>query len=93
MTPEKQTTLPEPVKTELFGDIPVRVGQYKDRPVMPVADITTALGYGRGNISRLLKRNEALFIPYKGVITMETPGGRQELVCLTEEGLSRYLSN
>jgi len=91
MTPEKQTTLPEPVKIELFGEIPVRVGYYKERPVMPVADITTALGYGRGNISRLLKRNEALFIPYKGVIVMETPGGKQELVCLTEEGVIALL--
>jgi len=34
-----------------------------------------------------LKRNAELFEPYKGLVQMTTPGGIQDLVCLSEEGV------
>lgn len=82
MTPDTQL-----VKTELFDDIPVRIVDVNGIPMIPVADIVSALGYDRGNISRLMKRNTDLFSPYKGVVNLTTPGGQQEMTCLNETGI------
>lgn len=79
------------VKTELFHDIPVRIVDVDGIPMIPVADIVTALGYDRGNISRLMKRNNDLFTPYKGIVNLTTPGGIQEMVCLDDTGVVALL--
>jgi hypothetical protein len=79
------------VKTELFHDIPVRIVEVDGIPMIPVTDIVTALGYDRGNISRLMKRNKDLFTPYKGVVNITTPGGMQEMICLDDTGVVALL--
>jgi prophage antirepressor-like protein len=86
MTPDTQL-----LKTELFHDIPVRIVDVDGIPMIPVADIVTALGYDRGNISRLMKRNADLFSPYKGVVNLTTPGGIQEMTCLDDTGVVALL--
>ena len=75
------------ISTETFYDIPVRVVHHEGTPMIPLVDIAMALNYDRGNMTRLLKRNAELFEPYKGLVQMTTPGGIQELVCLSEEGV------
>ena len=77
----------KPISTETFYDIPVRVVHHEGTPMIPLVDIAAALNYDRGNMTRLLKRNAELFEPYKGLVQMTTPGGIQELVCLSEEGV------
>jgi hypothetical protein len=79
------------VKTELFHDIPVRIVDVDGTPMIPVTDIVTALGYDRGNISRLMKRNADLFTPYKGLVNITTPGGVQEMICLDDTGVVALL--
>ena len=82
MTPQTQL-----IKTETFKDIPVRIVDHNGVNRIPVVDIVNALDYDRSNITRLMKRNEELFSPYKGVVRMTTPGGDQDLVCLSETGI------
>src|SRR5574343_1341735 len=75
------------VLTETFYDIPVRIVHHEGTPMIPLVDIAAALNYDRGNMTKLLKRNAELFEPYKGMVKSTTPGGIQELVCLSEEGV------
>ncbi len=82
MTPQTQL-----IKTETFKDIPVRIVDHNGINRIPIVDIVAALDYDRSNITRLMKRNEELFSPYKGIVRMTTPGGDQDLVCLSETGI------
>lgn len=81
----------EIIKVETFQDIPVRIVNHEGRDMIPVVDIATALKLDRSNLTKLLKRNEKLFDGHKGVVKFTTPGGVQELVCLTQFGTTGLL--
>jgi hypothetical protein len=94
MTPVKQsleTATPENITLETFHNITVRKIIQNGRGMIPVLDITNATSLDRGNISRLLKRNEKFFREYQGVVRITTPGGVQSLTCLTRDGIMGLL--
>jgi len=84
-------TAQEVITLEQFRDIPIRCVIADGKPMIPVVDIANAVQMDRGNMSKLLKRNERLFDEYKGVVDITTPGGVQSLVCLTRDGVMGLL--
>lgn len=76
---------------EQFRDIPVRCVTIGGKHMIPVVDIANAISMDRSNMSKLLKRNEQFFEDYKGVVNTTTPGGVQQLVCLTRDGVMGLL--
>ena len=71
---------------ENFQGIPVRIVSPERGDMIPVVDIARALGMNRGNLSRLLKKQQAYFKEHTGIVKLTTPKGAQDLVCITEFG-------
>lgn len=86
-----ETTTPENITLETFHNITVRKVIQNGRGMIPVLDITNATSLDRGNVSRLLKRNEKFFKEYQGIVKITTPGGVQSLTCLTRDGIMGLL--
>lgn len=79
------------VKAEVFQGMPVRLIWKDGVPVIPLVDISDAIGYDRSNLNHLLKRNDAVFEGMKMVVVMTTISGPKEHVCLTRDGVIALL--
>ena len=75
------------ISTETFHDIPVRIVRHSKGAMFPVADIAAGLGFERFVLTNMMSRNQEAFEDYKGVFRMKTPGGVQEMVGLTRDGV------
>ncbi|MGN9782827.1 phage antirepressor KilAC domain-containing protein [Nonomuraea sp. ZG12] len=80
--------MPSEVKIFKDAQVDVRVLKEGDTFVIAIADLAKAWGYKHTpHLSRLLEGEDE-----KGVREVDTPGGRQKLVVVTEKGLNRLVS-
>jgi hypothetical protein len=56
-------------------------------PVIPVIDVADMIGYSRGSITKAIKEHEGKMSPCKTFITLPTPGGPQQFLCLNRIGI------
>ena len=75
------------ITTETFQDIPVRIVQHEKDRLIPLVDIARAIGYDRKSIRLHIDREPALFEGMEGRVVTLTPGGQQEVRCLTRDGV------
>jgi len=76
------------VINELFDGNEIRIFNKNGTPMMPLVDIAKTIGYDRSTIRRVIENNSTFFEDgFKGVVAMTTPGGVQELICLTRDGV------
>ena len=69
-----------------YNSVVVRTAGTAEEPMFCLRDICTVLGIQRtGNVS------SALADKFKGVVLINTPSGRQNMVCVTEAGLYKVL--
>ena len=77
------------ITTETFHEIPVRIVQGENCPMIPLVDVAKGLGYNTQTITRLYERNEELLKKYSQTAIMTT--GDQvapvSLVCLSRDGI------
>ncbi len=72
--------------TFIYGSTVVRTAGSAEQPLFCLKDICTVLGIQRtGNVSRALPEK------FKGVVSINTLGGTQNMVCVTEPGLYKVL--
>jgi prophage antirepressor-like protein len=83
------------VRVVMVNDPPVTVRGYstfiKERPWFVCKDVATALDYKTGSRSptTLFKHIPE---PWKKLISIQTPGGNQGLLCVNEQGLYFFLN-
>lgn len=77
----------ELVTTETFQEIPVRIVQGEKDRMIPLVDIARAVGYDDRVLRLHIDREPALFEGMEGRIVTMTPGGPQEVRCLTRDGV------
>ncbi len=75
------------VTTEKFQEIPVRIVQGEKDRMIPLVDIARAVGYDDRVLRSHIDREPALFAGMEGRIVTMTPGGPQEVRCLTRDGV------
>lgn len=75
------------VLTSHFQEVPVRIVQREKDRMIPLVDIALAIGYDRKSIRRHLDKDPELFSGMEGRVVTLTPGGDQELRCLTRDGV------
>lgn len=82
------------LRTELLGDIPVRILNYKNDNAIPINDIADGIGYDRSTIRKLIKRHLTVLGSDVGKVIMPSPqdGGEQETTCLTLAGALSLVS-
>jgi len=72
--------------TFTYGSTVVRTAGSSEEPLFCLKDICTVLGIKRtGDVSRALPEK------FKGVVPIDTRGGTQNMVCVTEPGLYKVL--
>ena len=80
------TPLALTVKETPFQGFAIRLATIDGKMLMPLIDIANALSMDRSNLNKLLKRNLKLFEGENRLIKFTTPGGAQDLMCVTEKG-------
>lgn len=76
-------------ENEQFGQ--VRVMMQNGEPWFVAKDVLTTLGYSAAHISNLAKACEHIPEQWKGRYPVPTPGGTQNTLCLSEQGLYFFL--
>lgn len=81
------------ITTETFHEIPVRIVQGENGPMIPLVDIAQGIGYERQTLRHLYERNEELLNNYSQGVMMTAPGSvaPTEHICLTRDGISGIL--
>jgi prophage antirepressor-like protein len=72
---------------EQFKNKPIRIVRRSNEVMVPLNDIADALEYNRAVLHQLVKRNEAVFKHFKGISVIIIPGGSQETLCLSRDGV------
>ena len=74
------------------GDFTARTFTDNDGVIWVVAkDVAQSLGYSEASISQMTALTQSVPDIWKGRKRIMTPGGEQEMLCLTEQGLYFFL--
>lgn len=72
-----------------FNDKPIRTVLIDDQPWWVAKDVAETIGYAVSNITTICSH---VPMEWKGSKRIATPGGEQEMVCLSEHGLYFFLA-
>lgn len=72
---------------EQFKDKPMRIVRRSNEFMIPLNDIADAIEYDRKSLRNIIDRNNEVFKHFKGRVIMTSPGGSQETICLSRDGV------
>jgi len=70
---------------------PMRMFDSPIGTVIPIVDIADMIGYSRSAITKAIKGCEGKMSPCKTFMSLQTPGGKQQFLCLNREGVDYLL--
>ncbi len=65
----------------------LRIADSPIGPVIPVLDIAKMIGYSRSGIDSAIEGFKEKMSPYKTYVSLPTPGGQQQFLCLNRTGV------
>jgi hypothetical protein len=72
---------------EQFKNKPIRIVRRSKEVMVPLNDIADAIEYDRKSLRNIIDRNNEVFKHFKGRVIMTSPGGSQETICLSRDGV------
>lgn len=90
-TEKEETQMPKELQVFSFEERETRVTMVKGEPWIVAKDVADALGYSEASMTNMKQMLSAVPDEWKGRKRITTPGGEQEMLCLSEQGLYFFL--